>query len=346
VPGKGTKPSALVLVGEAPGADEDRLGEPFVGRAGRLLDRAVAQAGLDRGSLFITNVVKCRPPDNRRPAAVEMATCRPFLEGELADSQPAALVALGKTAAEAVLGRPVAVKRARGPVVTDVAGRGCPVWVALHPAAARYNKGAVDSIAAVLVEAARAAGLGPGASLSGHRPTFALPPGPLLWEGPVRLHVRFVDPSVGTVNEGYLFEALAHHGELVSSGREIAYRKEFSATDERYIGDAFGLFRKAGALLLVGIEVKDWVAPVTPKLARTYLSTYGQSCDYFYMGARLFLPGVRQVPRIGLIDLAGPKVVRRAARLRPDPEAWRYVIASLASPPAAVPQDPGQQMLG
>lgn len=158
--------------------------------------------------------------------------------------------------------------------------------------------------------------------------------------------MRFVDPSVGTVNEGFLLAAITHHGELVSSGREIPYRREFEPTDERYIGDAFGLFRKSGALVLVGIEIKDWAGPVTPKLARTYLATYGRSCDYFYLAARHFLPGVRQLPRVGLIDLGGPKVVRKGGRLRPDPEAWRYVISSLASPPDALPPDSGQRMLG
>jgi hypothetical protein len=158
--------------------------------------------------------------------------------------------------------------------------------------------------------------------------------------------MRFVDPSVGTVNEGYLLAALAHHGVLVSSGREVPYRREFQPTDERYIGDAFGLFRKGSALALVGIEVKDWAAPVAPKTARTYLAAYGASCDYFYLAARQFLPGVRQLPRLGLIDLGGPKVVRRAQRLRPDPEAWRYVISSLDRPPGALPPDSLQRLIG
>ncbi|HEX9708695.1 MAG TPA: hypothetical protein VGB42_01770 [Candidatus Thermoplasmatota archaeon] len=158
--------------------------------------------------------------------------------------------------------------------------------------------------------------------------------------------MRFVDPSVGTVNEGYLLAALGHHGELVSSGREIPYRREFSHADERFIGDAFGLFRKAGALALVGVEVKDWAAPVAPKLARTYLEVYGRSCDYFYLAARRFLPGVRQLPRVGILDLDGPRVVRRASRLRPDPVAWRYVIGSLTAPPTALPPDSVQRTLG
>ncbi|HEX9708694.1 MAG TPA: uracil-DNA glycosylase [Candidatus Thermoplasmatota archaeon] len=157
VPGKGPRPARLVLVGEAPGADEDRLGEPFVGRAGKILDQALAQAGVDRRAVFITNVVKCRPPGNRRPSAAEAAACRPFLDGEVAAARPGAIVALGKTAAEALTGRPVAVKAAGGPQLARVAGEGRLVWVALHPAAARYNRGAVGSIAEVLRRAATAA---------------------------------------------------------------------------------------------------------------------------------------------------------------------------------------------
>lgn len=154
VAGKGPRPARLVLVGEAPGADEDRLGEPFVGRAGKTLDRALAAAGVDRASVFITNVAKCRPPDNRTPTAAEAAACRPFLDGELSETAPGAVVALGKTAAEALLGRPVSVKSEEGPHPVELAGRRVALRVALHPAAARFNKGAVESIAAVLRRAA------------------------------------------------------------------------------------------------------------------------------------------------------------------------------------------------
>ncbi len=142
--------------------------------------------------------------------------------------------------------------------------------------------------------------------------------------------MRFVDPGVGTVNEAYLFEALSHHGTLVASGREVCYRKEFGRDDERFIGDAFGLFLGAGVLSIVGVEVKDWLAPVTPKLARTYLETYGRSCDFVYLAARRFLPGVPAVRKLGLIALDGPKVTKEAERLTPEPAAWRYVISQIA----------------
>lgn len=156
--GKGPRPARLVLVGEAPGAEEDRLGEPFVGRAGKTLDRALARAGVERSSVFITNVAKCRPPDNRRPTAAEAAACRPFLDGELATADPGAVVALGKTAAEALLGRPVSVKSQEGPHDVQLAGRTVRLRVALHPAAARFNRDAVESIAAVIARASRDGG--------------------------------------------------------------------------------------------------------------------------------------------------------------------------------------------
>jgi DNA polymerase len=146
----------VVLVGEAPGAEEDAQGAPFVGRAGKTLDRALEQAGVARSSLFITNVVKCRPPGNRRPTAGEAAACRPFLEGEVEAAAPAVVVALGRTAAEALLGRPVAVKAEPGPHDIRVGGHACRLLVALHPASARFNRGAVASIATVLAKAAEA----------------------------------------------------------------------------------------------------------------------------------------------------------------------------------------------
>ena len=155
--------------------------------------------------------------------------------------------------------------------------------------------------------------------------------------------MRFVDPGVGTVNEQYLLAALAHHGQLVASGREVAYKRLFTPGDDRFIGDAFGLFTEGGVASLVGIEIKDWAAPVAPKVASEYMATYGRSCDFFYLAARTFMPGVRRLAGIGLIDLTGPKVVRKADRLNPDEAAWRYVTASLREAPAARPMHPRQR---
>ena len=98
VPGEGSATAAVVLVGEAPGASEDRTGRPFVGSAGRLLDRLLAEAGLRRDDVFITNVVKARPPGNRDPRADEVAHHLPWLEAQLAIIRPRLIVPLGRHA--------------------------------------------------------------------------------------------------------------------------------------------------------------------------------------------------------------------------------------------------------
>ena len=160
VPGKGPRPAKLVIVGEAPGAEEDRVGAPFVGRAGALLDRALAAAGVGRDQVFITNVVKCRPPDNRKPLPAERAACRPFLEGEIDSAGAGVVVALGGTAAQALLGRPVKVVSSGAALLeAHLAGAPRKLFVTLHPASSRFRKGAVDTIAAALGAAADAAGL-------------------------------------------------------------------------------------------------------------------------------------------------------------------------------------------
>ena len=105
VPGAGPVPARLMLVGEAPGREEDLSGKPFVGRGGRLLDRALEQAGLDRSEIFITSVIKCRPPDNRKPLKKETASCLPYLEAQMEIVRPKVVCLLGNTAAAAVLGR-------------------------------------------------------------------------------------------------------------------------------------------------------------------------------------------------------------------------------------------------
>ena len=136
--GEGRKASRLMLVGEQPGDKEDLAGEPFVGPAGRLLDEALEEAGIDRADAYLTNVVKhfkWQPRGKRRihqkPNWGEIAACRPWLEAELAVVKPHALVCLGATAAQALLGRQVRVTRDRGkPLETPLA----PVAIAtVHP---------------------------------------------------------------------------------------------------------------------------------------------------------------------------------------------------------------------
>lgn len=121
-----------LFVGEAPGAEEDERGEPFVGQAGKLLDNMLAAIDLRRGEkVYIANAVKCRPPGNRTPAPAETAACWPFLARQIELIRPKLIVALGKPAAQTLLQQEVTIARARG-VLHDFAG--IPLIVTYHPA--------------------------------------------------------------------------------------------------------------------------------------------------------------------------------------------------------------------
>ena len=136
VPGEGAEDADVVVVGEAPGASEDRQGRPFVGSAGKLLDRLLAEAGLAREEVFITNVVKARPPGNRDPTADEVRHHWPFLEAQLAVVRPRLLVPLGRHALGRFAPRDVKITQAAGRVV-ETEGR--TLFPMLHPAAALHN---------------------------------------------------------------------------------------------------------------------------------------------------------------------------------------------------------------
>jgi uracil-DNA glycosylase len=110
----GNPAAPVMIIGEAPGADEDRIGRPFVGRAGQLLDRMLAAIGLDRTGVQITNVIYWRPPGNRKPTAQEIAACLPFVFRHIALSRPKALVLAGGTAANSLLDTPEGITRLRG----------------------------------------------------------------------------------------------------------------------------------------------------------------------------------------------------------------------------------------
>jgi DNA polymerase len=112
---RGNPSARLLLIGEAPGAEEDRQGLPFVGRSGQLLDRLMADAGIDsQQDVYIVNGVKCRPPQNRRPSAGELAACRPWLEQQITLVDPTLVLLVGATALEAVLGIKGGITRLRG----------------------------------------------------------------------------------------------------------------------------------------------------------------------------------------------------------------------------------------
>ena len=130
--GDGNPEADLMFVGEGPGEQEDLQGVPFVGRAGELLTRMIeAGLGIERRSVYICNIVKCRPPGNRNPAPDEVATCRAFLDGQIDAVQPRVIVTLGKPAASLLLGREVAITRIRGQWHEY---RGIPLMPTLHPA--------------------------------------------------------------------------------------------------------------------------------------------------------------------------------------------------------------------
>jgi uracil-DNA glycosylase family 4 len=111
---RGTGKSGLCFVGEGPGAEEDAQGAPFVGAAGQLLDRMIAAMGIERDDVYVANIVKCRPPDNRKPTPDEMAACVPYLHRQIELLNPSVIVALGATALEGLLGKTGGITRHRG----------------------------------------------------------------------------------------------------------------------------------------------------------------------------------------------------------------------------------------
>jgi DNA polymerase len=112
--GEGSEKAQLVFIGEAPGEDEDRQGRPFVGKAGKLLTRIINAIGLTREEVYITNIIKCRPPRNRNPQQDEIATCEPFLEKQLEIIQPRIICALGTFAAQTLLETDEKISHLRG----------------------------------------------------------------------------------------------------------------------------------------------------------------------------------------------------------------------------------------
>jgi DNA polymerase len=150
VPGTGPASAAVVIVGEAPGAKEDAAGVPFVGAAGKFLDTLLAEAGVARDDVFITNVVKARPPKNRDPKKDEVAHHWPWLEQQLDIIRPQLLVPLGRHAL-ARFAPDAKISEAHGTVVEAGGRRLFPLY---HPAAALYN----NSLRATLAEDARALG--------------------------------------------------------------------------------------------------------------------------------------------------------------------------------------------
>ena len=130
--GTGNKHAKLMFIGEGPGADEDRLGEPFVGRAGKLMNLAFETLGIDRKEVYIANVVKCRPPGNRNPEEDEAVACLNYLRNQVILVQPEIIVLLGSVALKNILGKEYGITASRGKWVEKKGIKYMPTW---HPAA-------------------------------------------------------------------------------------------------------------------------------------------------------------------------------------------------------------------
>ena len=131
--GVGRRDARLFVIGEAPGADEDRQGEPFVGRAGQLLNAMLRSIGLPRAEVYIANILKCRPPNNRDPEPSEQSSCTPYLSQQIELVQPRVLLAVGRIAAQWLLQTDAPIGRIRGRVVS-YGPRNTPLVVTYHPA--------------------------------------------------------------------------------------------------------------------------------------------------------------------------------------------------------------------
>jgi uracil-DNA glycosylase len=146
VPGEGQLAAKIMFIGEAPGSSEDEKGRPFVGAAGRILDNTLKKVGIERSQVFITNIVKCRPPNNRAPEGDEVAACKPYLDRQIALIKPKVICILGKTAYSSLLGGS-SITANRGKMV-ERAGK--KYFLTFHPAAAIYNKSLLSALEADL----------------------------------------------------------------------------------------------------------------------------------------------------------------------------------------------------
>ena len=145
--GAGNADAELMFVGEAPGAEEDRQGVPFVGRAGKLLDELLTGIGLSRADVFVLNTLKCRPPGNRDPQPVEIEACHPYLMRQVELIDPRVIATLGNFATKLLTGSRMGITRVRGtPQVHKIAGRTVFLMPLLHPAAALRTPSLVETL--------------------------------------------------------------------------------------------------------------------------------------------------------------------------------------------------------
>src|SRR3954449_6978730 len=147
--GAGHADADLMFVGEAPGANEDRMGRPFVGQAGKLLEKLLAEIGLERPDVFIANVLLCRPPGNRDPHPVEIENCQGYLMRQLELIEPKVVCTLGNFATKLLRGDPAGISRVHGRAEVHVVGRrAVRLFPIFHPAAALYTRSMLDTLRA------------------------------------------------------------------------------------------------------------------------------------------------------------------------------------------------------
>ena len=194
VPGEGDPASDLMFVGEAPGYHEDQQGRPFVGQAGKLLEQLLASIGLTREQVFIANVLKSRPPNNRDPRPEEIAACQPYLWRQIELIKPKVICTLGNHATKLLTGSPAGITRVHGrPQATEISGHSLYLYPIFHPAAALYTPAMLTTLKEdflrlpeLLAHAAPQAGAAapPAAERPAWRPPAARPapaePGPSL----------------------------------------------------------------------------------------------------------------------------------------------------------------------
>ncbi len=145
--GAGNADADLMFIGEGPGANEDKQGVPFVGRAGKLLDTLLEEIGLERGSVFIANVVKCRPPGNRDPHPEEIETCHPFLRAQVELIEPKVICTLGNFSTKLLRGDPTGISRLHGrDEVRTIGVRAIRLLPLFHPAAALYTPSSLQTL--------------------------------------------------------------------------------------------------------------------------------------------------------------------------------------------------------
>lgn len=143
VPGEGKRDAKIMLIGEAPGREEDEKGRPFVGMAGRILDRILKEIHLERKDIYITSILKCRPPENRDPKKGEIATCRPYLISQIKEVNPKVLVTLGRYGLMGLTGKNHRISEIEG---KKLQWDGRTIIPTFHPAAIRFNKKLLSKI--------------------------------------------------------------------------------------------------------------------------------------------------------------------------------------------------------